>query len=209
MGAAIMGMAGNAAAQRGMGMPEMHGVWNPVVGAGAVYDMDNDGKKQQMEFAVVGKEDVQGKEGYWMEFSVQSERGSVVGKNLIVMDGEDTRIQRMIVQPPGQDPMEFPVGMMAAHRNPVQPADIRKQAKDMGKETITTPAGTFACEHLQSNDGKTDLWISPQVPPYGLVKSVSKDGGTMTLVRVETNATDKITGTPRVFNPMGMGGKPQ
>jgi hypothetical protein len=87
----------------------------------------------------------------------------------------------------------------------IQPADIRKRAKDMGRETITTPAGSFSCEHLQGNDGKWDAWVANQVTPYGLVKLVWKDGGTMTLVRVETNATDKITGTPRVFNPMGMG----
>jgi len=212
-GVAMVASAGTAVAQRGMSsMPEMRGVWNPVVGAGGAYEFDNNGKKQQIEFAVVGKEDVQGKEGYWLEFTAQSERGGVVSKTLIVVDGDDTHIARMVVQPAGQSPIELPAQMMAMqHKNP-QPADIRKYAKDLGKETITTPAGTFACEHMQMNDGKADVWVSPQVPPYGLVKSVSKENGTMMLVKVETNAQDKITGTPRMINPMAMGamgGHPQ
>ena len=38
--------------------------------------------------------------------------------------------------------------------------------------------------------------------PFGLVKSVDKDGSTFTLVKIITGATDKITGTPVPFNPM-------
>jgi hypothetical protein len=207
---AIAAGAGMAAAQWGMStMPEMRGVWNPVVGGGAVYAMDEGGRKQQIEFAVVGKEGVGGKDGYWMEFSMRSDRTNAAGKYLMVMDGENTRIQRMVIQVPGQGPMEMPMQMMGTRSNVIQPADIRKRAKDMGRDTITTPAGSFSCEHLQGNDGKWDAWVANQVTPYGLVKLVWKDGGTMTLVRVETNATDNITGTPRVFNPMGMGGRPQ
>src|SRR5580658_402364 len=93
-GMAIAAMAGLAGAQgMGMGMrsmPEMRGVWNPVVGAGGVYELIDKSGKKQMEFAIVGKENVQGAEGYWMEFSVETDRGGMVGKNLMVVDGENT-----------------------------------------------------------------------------------------------------------------------
>lgn len=213
----VLAMAGTVAAQgmgMGMGMmgksmPEMRGIWNPVVGSGGVYNLtDKDGTKK-MEFAIVGKENVQGSEGYWMEFSIETERGGMVAKNLMVMDNGDVRIARMIIQPSGQQPMELPVGMINMRHKP-QPADVRKDAKMLGKESITVPAGTFVCDHLETNDG-TNLWISADVPPYGLVKMVGKDGMTMVLAKVEKDATDKITGTPRMMNPMGMGmeGRPQ
>jgi hypothetical protein len=202
--------AGPAHAQMGMGMsgPSMKGLWNPVVGAGAVYEMTGrDGKKMQMEWAIVGKESVNGQDGYWMEMTVNSERGTMVTKTLVVPQGTDTTISRTIIQPPGQDPMELPAGMVQ-HRAHQAPSDIRKEGKDMGKETVTTPAGTFSTEHWQSNDG-SDVWVSSDISPLGVVKTASKDGGTMTLVKLDKNVTDKITGTPKPFNPMGMmGGRP-
>ena len=69
--------AGTAAAQRGpmgpmggQGMaPEFRGVLNPVVGSGAVYQLEARGTKSEMEIAVVGKEDVAGKPGYWRKLA--------------------------------------------------------------------------------------------------------------------------------------------
>lgn len=202
--------AGGAHAQMGMGMsgPSMKGLWNPVVGSGGVYEMtSSDGKKIQMEWAVVGKESVNGQDGYWMEMTVDSERGTMVTKTLVMPQGTNTTVTRTIIQPPGQQPMELPPAMAQRRQHQV-PSDIRKEGKDLGKETVTTPAGTFATEHWQSNEGD-NVWVSPEVTPMGVVKTVSKDGNTMTLIKLDKNATDKITGTPRPFNPMGMmGGRP-
>ena len=71
------------------------------------------------------------------------------------------------------------------------------------QKSITTPAGTFDCEHYQAKDGSWDVWISPKVTPWGLVKSMSKDAN-MTVVRVISGATDHIVGTPKVFDPANM-----
>jgi hypothetical protein len=211
--AAILGFAtaGGAHAQMGMGMAGagMKGLWNPVVGSGAVYEMTNsNGKKMQMEWSIVGKESADGQDGYWMEMTMDTERGPMVTKTLVMPQGTDTTVTRTIIQPPGQQPMEMSSQMM--QRRPHQtPSDIRKEGKDLGKETVTTPAGTFTTEHWQSNDGD-NVWVSSEVSPMGVVKMAAKDGTTMVLMKQDKNATDKITGTPRPFNPMGMmGGRGQ
>jgi hypothetical protein len=199
--------AGTAVAQMmGMRGPSMRGVWNPVVGSGAAYSTEQKGgEKSEMQIAIVGKESVDGKDGYWYEMTMQSPRdeGQIVMKSLTVLDGSNVAIKRMIMQMPGQPPMEMPMMMMQQRGNTTRPADIRNDAEDVGSESVTTPAGTFTCEHYRMKDGSADVWVAKNVSPYGLVKSTSKDT-TMVLTRVLTEAKDKITGTPVPFSPMGM-----
>lgn len=205
-----LGLAVAAYAQMGMGMgpriPAMRGVWNPVVGSGAVYHVEpKGGDKMDMEISIVGSETLEGKPGYWLEMGFDDPRGEgkMYTKTLIVLDGKETRRMRVIVQPPGQDPMEMPMQMM--QRGPQQPqsADVREQAEDVGSESVTTPAGTFACEHYRMKDGSADVWITPTVGPWGVVKATGKDTN-MTLKKVLTNAKTHITGTPKKFDPMEM-----
>jgi hypothetical protein len=40
------------------------GVWGPVVGTGAAYEMQDNKQKQTMEITIVGKETVNGKDAY-------------------------------------------------------------------------------------------------------------------------------------------------
>ena len=90
-----------------------------------------------------------------------------------------------------------------------QTADIRNTSDDLGSDTVTTPAGTFSCEHYKQKDGSGEFWIKKNIGPFGLVKGINKDGSTTVLTKAVTDAKDKITGTPQPFNPMGMGGPPQ
>jgi hypothetical protein len=201
-----------ANAQMGMqsGAPDFHGVWNPVVGAGGDYEVQNaKGEKTSMEIFIAGKENVGGKDGYWFEIAVNNSKmgGELVVKNLFVVDGGNTQSTKTIMQMPGRPPMEMPAGMTRSAKAP-QSADIRTRADDVGSESVTTPAGTFQCEHYRLKDGSGDTWISPQVAPWGLVKHQGKDS-TMVVTKVITGAKDKITGTPQPFNPMMMGQKPQ
>jgi hypothetical protein len=200
--------AGNASAQMGMGMhpPQFKGVWNPVVGSGAAYRVDSkESHNSEMEVAVVGTETVDGKPGYWMEMTMKDPRmdGTVYMKNLVVLDGKNTRMRRMIMQAPGQPPMEFPLEMMQRGQTQEQHADIREQAERLGTESVTTLAGTFTCEHYRLKDGSGDVWVSDKVAPWGVVKMTGRDSN-MTLVRVITNAKTHITGTPQKFDPMEM-----
>src|SRR6202050_1189878 len=197
-------LAAGASAQMGMGMrPSMpSGIFTPTVGAGAAYEVtSSDGKTQPIEFALVGKESVNGKDGYWMEWTTSTGRtGQMIMKTLIVPGATDAPT-RMIMQMASGQPMEMPTqGRMGAQAKPN--TDIREGGQDLGKESVTVPAGTFNCEHYRSKDGG-DVWISSQVPLFGMVKSVS-NGSTMVLTKAITGAKDKITGTPVPFNPQMM-----
>lgn len=206
-----LGLPIGAQAQMGMGprMPNMSGIWHPVVGTGAAYEMtDREGKKSQIEITVVGKEDVNGKTGYWMEMAMNNLRsgGEMYVKNLIAPTDNGIASVRMIMQPPGQDPMEMDMTTMnmgGRQRPQSTPTDIRDKAELVGTESITVPAGTFSCEHYRMKDGSADAWISDKVAPMGLVKSQGKDSS-MVLTKVVTDAKDHITGTPKKFDPMQM-----
>jgi hypothetical protein len=188
-----------------MAPPEFRGVFNPVVGSGAAYEVENGARKSEIEIAVVGKEEVAGKQGVWMEMGVNSPEagGQMYMKTLMVIDGKNASVTRMIMQPPGMGPMEMPMqGMMGGAQQPAA-TDVRETAERVGAETVTTPAGTFNCEHYRAKDGSWDAWISPQVAPWGLVKSTARDT-TMTVTRLITNARDHISGTPQRFDPAEM-----
>jgi hypothetical protein len=193
-------LAGAASAQMGrFSAPHVMGFWNPVVGAGAVYSVQPaKGDKTEMQIAIVGKEQVDGKDAYWYEMSFNQGNGEMIMKSLMILNGPDTHVSRMIMQMPGGPPMEMPTQMMHQDRT-TQPADVRSDAEDLGSDTITVPGGTFTCEHYRTKNGG-EVWVSQKVSPYGLVKSKTNDTS-MELTKVVTSAKDQITGTPQPFNP--------
>jgi hypothetical protein len=199
-------VAAGVSAQMPMRQPQMKGVWSPVVGSGAAYQMDSKREgKMDIEFAVVGTEMMEGKTGQWLEMAINDPKeGLMVMKMLMVLDAKSLSVKRMIMKPPDEEAMELPMGMMAQMGGgPPQSAsaDIRDDGTLIGTESITTPAGTFSCQHYQAKDKSWDAWVSEKVAPYGVVKSVSKDG-TMTLTRVITNAKSRITGPVRKMDMM-------
>ena len=178
-----------------------------MVGAGAAYEMtDKDGKKSQMEITIVGKEDVAGKPAFWTEMAFANARsgGQMYAKNLMSVSDTGVTSTKMIMQMPGQPPMELDMSM-APGRGAKQttPATIAEKAEIVGTESVTVPAGTFSCSHYHMKDGSGDAWVSDKVAPWGLVKSVGKDSS-MVLTKVITDATDHITGTPTKFDPAQM-----
>jgi hypothetical protein len=201
----LMIAAATTSAQMGMGMRQRSlpgGIFNPVVGSGAAYDIQPaSGPKTSIEYAIVGKESVDGKDGFWMEWTTTAgAMGEMVMKVLIVPGG--AAAEKIIMQMAGRPPMEMPSQMSHANGgNAAAPSDIRNLAEDVGTESITTPAGTFSCEHYRMKDGSGDTWVSQKVAPLGVVKHQGKDS-TMILTKVITDAKDKITGTPQPFNPM-------
>src|SRR5579863_10760791 len=71
------------AAQMGMGpqVPTLSGIWHPVVGSGSTYEITREGHKTNMEFAVIGKEDMGRKAGHWLESSmVEQKAGEIIIK---------------------------------------------------------------------------------------------------------------------------------
>jgi hypothetical protein len=187
--------------------PSMIGVWSPVIGSGSVYEIDSREKKRgpakmQMEIALVGEEMFEGKKGYWMEHTTQDPtHGPVVSKVLMVMEGNTPGIKRLILKM-GDKAMEMPMDfskMSPQQQKPMNP-DARNDSVRVGTETITTPAGTFECEHWRSKDQATDMWLSEKVVPWRLVKMTGKETD-MLLIRVIHDAKTKITGPVTRFDP--------
>ena len=203
----VFGFASSARAQMGMDLfkkPSITKVFHPVVGKGAQYETTIKGGTQSkattMEMGIVGKESVDGKDGYWMQFVSSDDKGhSTVGKALFTVD--DFQFHRMIIQPPGQGAIEMPVNMSGRTRE-----RIDEQMKDwhsVGTETVTVPAGTFSCDHWKNDKDGAEVWTSDKVTPYGVVKQSGKDS-TMVLVRVLDNVPDRITGPVRKFDMQEM-----
>jgi hypothetical protein len=190
----------------GMGMrPSMPaGIFTPTVGSGAQYDMTAaDGTKTTLQYAVVGKDTVNGKDAYWLEWTTTSGRmGEMVMKVLVSPDAANGGSTRVIMQMAGRPPMEMPSQSRMGNQ-PAPKMDIRGESEDLGKESVTTPAGTFVCEHYRAKDGNADTWVSTQVAPFGVVKTQGK-GMSMVLTKLVTDAHDKIVGTPVPFSPQMM-----
>lgn len=186
------------------GPPAISGVWNPVVGSGAVYLTEARGKRQEMELAVVGAERVGSETGYWLELTMQDpDYGQFVMKTLYVARGGKLDPRRIIVQMAGQPPMEIPAQMRArmgmATDDPV--ADVREGSVLVGETRVQTPAGAVVCQQYRSAGGDSDVCISADVFPYGVVRS-SGPRGSLALQRRITGARTKITGTPMRMDPM-------
>lgn len=211
--AALLMAGAPVMAQFGMQMPQFGGVWNPVVGSGAAYEITNvkDNQKSTFQMAVVSKDDATG--GYWVEIQMTMSNGqSMLMKSLMVKSGAQIQVTRTIIQIPGRGPMELPAGMMggggmgsrgAAPAAPLS-SDFRSEAELVGNESITTPAGTFDAAHWRKKDGTANVWLIPAAGPWGFVKAVTTDSS-IVLTKVITDAKDQITGTPQQMGGMGRG----
>jgi hypothetical protein len=176
--------------------PSIADIFKPVVGTGAVYETDRNQKKETLEMSVVAKDTADGKEAFWLEFGHTDARTGQLSYAKMLVTKDDFQFHRMVVQPPGQEPIEMPINPGAGSNRHTEMQDAIEKWHKVGTETITVPAGTFTCDHWSKDDGKGDVWASSQVSPMSLVKQVSPDS-TMVLVKVFTDAKDHITGTPR------------
>ena len=176
---------------------------NPVVGKGAVYEVTSansrDSGPKSMEMGVVGKDSVDGKEGFWMQMVMSTGKGQMVSK--VLMSRDDFQPHKTIFQMQGQQAMEMPINPSAAHETTVQ--DNMKEWHSVGSETITVPAGTFTCEHWKNDAKGSDVWVSDKVTPFGMVKETGKDSS-MVLTKVLSDVTDKITGPVTKFDMQQM-----
>jgi hypothetical protein len=159
--------------------------------------------KQPLEMTVVGKESIEGREAYWLEFARADPRSGSLGYAKMLMTKDDFQPHRMIVQQPGQPAMELP--MQAGMRERVQKHKDEEMEKWhlVGSESITVPAGAFSSQHWKKDEGVGDVWVNDKISPFGMVKSISS-GETVVLVKVITEAKDHITGPVTTFDPEQM-----
>jgi len=88
--------------------PQLRGLFNPVVGSGAQYQVQrgaDDANKTTMEVDVVGKEAASGKDGYWLEVTAATNMGEMTMKMLTVADGANISVAKMVMQINGGPPM--------------------------------------------------------------------------------------------------------
>jgi hypothetical protein len=183
--------------------PGIADIFHPVVGAGATYEQtDKDGSKSTIEMAVMAREDVDGKESYWLEVGQNGKRADGPTYAKMLVSRADFELHKMIFMMPGTNqPMEMPMNQSAKSKERMA-EDMDKWHK-VGTEPVVVPAGTFVCDHWVKDDGTEDIWASSKVAPMSLVKSVKKDS-TMVLIKTTSNATEHITGTPQKFDPQAM-----
>jgi len=202
-------LSSSAAAQMGMEFfkkPNIADIFRPVVGSGAVYEQqrtDGQTPKTTMEMSVVGKEFVDGKEGYWLEFGHTDTTTGHMGYGKMLVTKDDFKFHKMVFQQPGQPAMEVPYMGTGAEKGRSHMQEELDKWHSLGSETITVPAGTYNCVHWKKDAGAGDVWFSDKISPFGRVKSVSS-GETMVLLKVITGATDHITGPVTKFDPEAM-----
>jgi hypothetical protein len=190
---------------RGQQAPQLLGEFKPVIGSGAQYQMTAKNGNMTFAYVIVGQENVEGNTGYWLEIRTESPgmSGEMVMKQLVVTGGEKPQIKRMIMQSPGQQPIEMPMGIMPGmgrHERGSGGGDTSPGVK-VGVETITVPAGTFECDHYRKQEqrGTVDVWITGKISPYGMVK-MSSEEMTMELAKILSNETSHIKGEPQKIN---------
>ena len=183
--------------------PRLLGDFKPVVGAGAQYLMTSQNGSTQYSYVIVGKQEAGGSTGYWLEIRTQGSEtpGEMVMKQLMVMGGEKPEIKRMIMQPPGRPPVEFPLGIMPGMAQRGAETGDTSPGVKVGSETISVPAGTFECDHYRKQEerGAVDIWISGKVSPYGTVK-MSRGTLSLVLEKLLSNEVSHIHGEPQTMS---------
>jgi hypothetical protein len=201
----LFATAGAAHAQLGMqrSMPAFGGMFNPVVGSGADYDMTTSkGDQMTIQIGIVGKDTINGQPGYWMQMGMNGGKmkdGPMYIKMLSVVSGDQVTTTRMIMGIKGQA-YQMPDQMIQMNSKPTN-RDITASGTLVGPETITVPAGTFQTIHYKTKEGG-DIWFMKDAGPWGLVKMHATDGTTMVMTKTYTDAKDMLTGPVKTFPGM-------
>jgi hypothetical protein len=152
-------------------------VEEPVPGSWARYRLWGGGDSTELRLSVVGTASWGGRPHVWQESLIPTPAGETVIQSLVPANPYDpTNIRRVILRPPGRDPMEVPASALAAMRQRTQGAaslDACRTGQAIGWETLQVPAGRLRALHVRyTRDGRTaDVWLAPAVP-FALVRSV-------------------------------------
>lgn len=150
---------------------------NPQVGAFAWYNLTDKSTGQEyfLRQAIVGMEKVNKKDAYWLETELVPRVGfSSVYKMLLTGPASDPKnVHRLVVREGDGAVQEVSLEEGADWK---EEEELPREA--VGVETITLPGGDIQAEHYIVKDGEpaTEIWISEQVPPMGLVKMKNAEG---------------------------------
>ena len=164
-----------------------------------------------MRMAVVGTESHDSKTYYWLELATN--RGGAPDSARTIMQmlvpgflGQMGDIRGVIMKRGTDHAMRFPdqfIQMMGANIARNSTSEIEKrchQAHSTGYESVTVPAGSFRALHVVDDSSGGQAWISASVP-FGLVKTLQRDGTTQVLIAKGSGAKSSITETPTVGMP--------
>jgi hypothetical protein len=180
-----------------------------VVGQWAEYQMSSPQLKgpADMRMAIVGSEAAGGRDHYWYEMKLASTEGAMIMQWLVPSyPFEASEIKALVMKSGNEPAVKMPaqmIGMMGRAMPPDITAQSAKEcaaAQQMGKESVTVPAGTFNALHFRTNEG--DAWVSTDVP-FGLLKFTGSDGTEAVLTGHGGDAKSSITETPREMPGMG------
>lgn len=190
-------------------MPKMFGEFKmPQVGSYAEYKMTYPSEKVEtiVRMSIVGKEKTSdGKELYWYEYQTTDPKTGNIDIVKMLISGDPQKegtINRMILKHNKDNAMELPEEMMQMINAPMKKGEEKSkekgEVKNLGKETLKTPAGSFDCEHIQylsENKEASDVWQAKDVPFFGLAKSVTQ-GVSMEIQKFGKDAKSAITEEP-------------
>jgi hypothetical protein len=116
-------------------------------------------------------------------------------------------LMRMNFEPDGAAGWKLTSAKMQMGTSPVQEmppppsgGGIKKNdtpGKLVGSESVTTPAGTFACKHYQraakgAGDTAMDFWVNEKALPTGLVKMTAANGAEAVLTNTGGDAKARL-----------------
>lgn len=157
--------------------------------------MRADRKVHKLRIALLEREG----NGRWVEVSITDPgRRRLVYRSLIKGSLSDPDgVARVIVQPPGQKPLELPVAG-AARAAPRFP-DSGKPAggKRVGRQTVKVAAGTFATTHYRQKvrGGVRDVWVTSEKAAFPVVK-IAAPGFVLELAERGADARTEVKGKP-------------
>lgn len=205
--AAVAVLATSAAAQRGNSCAAK-GARLPAPGGWAEYQTDSG----TMRIAYLGKES----SGERVEMSMTRASGRRGRNGPMVMQMvvpnypyEMTEVKEVVMQMGEDPPMKMSEQMLGMMRSRMPNASQMSdeacgRMTEVGRESITVPAGTFQTTHYRDAERGNDVWVTASVP-FGMVKAVA-EGRTVVLAASGTGATTKLVGTPQEMP--GMMGPP-
>lgn len=170
---------------------------DPEVGAYSWYHLKDSGEgaNYRLRQAIVGEERVRFRKGYWVEVELVPELGfPVVYKFLLTGPANRARNVHRILVKQG----EFPVREMEIDPDADADSVLESAAREpAGVEIIETESGPISAERftVDSEDGRTEVWISPEVRPTGIVKLVSPEGE-LVLKRHGVGGIDGLSAIP-------------
>jgi len=148
----------------------------PKVGQWVWYDLTDNvrGKHYVLRQAIVGKERVGRKTGYWVEFEVVPEVGyRLIYKMLLTGPASDPDNIHRVLRKDGPEPVEE---VAIEHRKEPKPERPKRESK--GMEEVETLSGPIRAEHYEVTKGSRtlDVWVNEDIKPSGIVRMRSREG---------------------------------